>query len=1012
MNEEIDISKLDTTPVTELNIGSASFRRAIIRAGFGTLPELLLLPESEVDGLFKPNDADLIIKLQEDYRSNPQAFAASTLKKREVDRAGIEETLSRARKSYDATRTNRPGASHGSGPLNNLPVTLPSTPFSNALKEFEIRAGSLFDDLADRYETVMVYQAFEELSTDLDELSESFAKLFECYASEPYSALNLINLNLRNAFVVYVADRARKVYSDGNLWGNFFEGIELRDAGAQSKFKQIFVDHIRRRGMPLYARDEKTNYYFYTALLHGGLSMDSWISLWDRSILPLAREAAKNKLGFGGEMDGHSVIELIKDSNSPFAPKKSVLNILEKAPASTIAPLFEASMRVAAQVEKKRKGRSGYVMLSSFGLPEAAMEALRENQEKTASAESRNASSSHEKRQGRRRIVYLPIASLQLDLKNGMVSMRWPRQQFPLHFADSRIDYYVDGEKKLRSEFKMSVGKCILDPVDIAVIPQDRYDVELKLIQKNEITGDYEEASSLHQTFARSKPACLEFIKDSKGLYRLRRQNERVSRSRRIAYVLKKGYKIMPGKGMAPVSEYETSGSWESTRIAVYDIDPGAAGSIVNELTGEEVAVWQEQFLAKIDKRRVIGETTDGVDLYGFAPCELGTNAGLPSISIEAVDNGRAAIDDLDVTCTCDGKKISIPRHVLWADDSGETDAVQIALVLHESSLFDWHIEECLIEARQKSAENKVVFRYRFAVVPIQNFRPSSLKLDTNFGGIVAQYAFQAVLPLEIIARDKDVVSVNAWGKFTARTLLKDEFLHLCIRSSENGKTTHAKLALAAIDITIPDTLVQQSKKHPLCLADALELGPSAANFKIASHGWRHSRAVMVMLGQEPIFFKELTHPSEHIFNLFRSADPFRQYDDSAPNERPLKLYLIYGDDVDQNRLTPAWTEMDILKCMQGIGISSWRLLTTKTGEDVLRFEGSPVCNASFVFKTAASGKVIAQLSVPEGATELELPPRVSRLLDSQKTIVVKMSPSDWFGGPQQEHETTFHLKR
>ena len=43
--------------------------------------------------------------------------------------------------------------------------------------------------------------------------------------------------------------------------------------------------------MPLYGRDEEVNYYFYTALLHGGLSEDSWSNLWEK-LLPLAKEVS------------------------------------------------------------------------------------------------------------------------------------------------------------------------------------------------------------------------------------------------------------------------------------------------------------------------------------------------------------------------------------------------------------------------------------------------------------------------------------------------------------------------------------------------------------------------------------------------------------------------------------------------------------------------------------------------------------------------------------------------
>ena len=142
----------------------------------------------------------------------------------------------------------------------------------------------------------LVYQVFEEFSADLDKLSESFAELFKCYASDPYSALNLIDIHLRNAFVVYVADKARKVYSDGNLWGNFFKDIGIHDAGAQSMFKQVFVNHINHLVKPLYARDEEANYYFYTSILHGGQSMYACTELLGKSILTLAKKRPRATL--------------------------------------------------------------------------------------------------------------------------------------------------------------------------------------------------------------------------------------------------------------------------------------------------------------------------------------------------------------------------------------------------------------------------------------------------------------------------------------------------------------------------------------------------------------------------------------------------------------------------------------------------------------------------------------------------------------------------------------------
>lgn len=1010
MNNQGNIDKLKTTPVTELNLGSASLRRVIKRAGFDTLPELLDLSEKEIDDLFDSKDADAIVRLQEQHRANPEEFALGVLRKKEIDVKAVNKTISKAKASYAVPRNLTTLTSVRSYNSDDCPIALPPLPFSDALVSFENRAREVLNDLVDRFEDVMVYQAFEEFSTDLDELSDAFSELFAHYSNQPRTALSLIDRHLRNAFVIYVADRARSVYSDGNLWGNFFEGLGILDSNVQSLFKQTFVNHIERREMPLYARDEEAYYYFYTALLHGGLSADSWSNLWEKCILPLAKEVAAGNYGFGGEMDGHSILRELKNPESQFAPNKAVLNILEKAPDSTIAPLFEASMRVAVQLENSKDSRGDCTMLSNFGLPEAALDALRESQGQSSSLTgSRSASSHHEERQKAKGLLCLSMATLQLDLAEGIVSLHWPRQQFPLHFAGARIDYYVDGKMELSSEFGISVGKCILEASSIIVEPQARYDVELKLMQKDEQTGEYVQVSSLNQTFTRNKPGCFEFIKSAKGIYRLRGRNERILKKRRVAYIVKDEHMIQPGQGMSEVSEYETSGGWNDTRIFVYDIDPGSSGSVVNSASDEVIAVWQERYVAKIDKRRIIGETASGIDLYGYVPCELGTNGGLPSVTIETID-GLAALDDLDIICICDGQRISMPRHVVWADDHGESIAAQIALVPKESSLFDWHIEECLIEARQKSAGGKAVFRYRFAVAPIQDFKLTSIDFDSGIA--IAEYEFQARIAVEVTEAHEKTETVNAWSRYSARTLLKDEFLLLRIRSIKSGKETDAKLALAAVDIKIPDTLLRISKEHPICLADALELGPSAANLKIISYGWRYNRAAIVMLGSEPIFLKELKRPGEHEFNLFRFVKSFQQADDSKPRSRPLRVSLVYGDDVSQGYLKPAWTYVKILDCVEGIGISGWRILVTKDGNHVLRFDGQPLCDISFEFKRRAGRKPIAETSVDAGAEELILPSNVVRLLHTKKTVIVEVSPLDWLQDAQREYATMFTLKR
>lgn len=1027
MNETNYVERLKKASISELRFDDVRLKRSIQNAGFCNLPDLLSLTDKEIDIQFDSRYADSIIKMRKKYRTAPDAFAASMLQPKIAEKpANVKEPLE-VRRPLELKAEATSSIEQYEYDLSRFPLTRSHGLFSEELEEFEERARDTFDDLASRSENVMVYQAFEEFSTDLDELSAAFEELIKRYPTKPRIVLMLIDKYLPNAFMVYVADKARRVFNDHNLWGNFFASLGILDSNVQGLVKHIFIKHVEERGMPLYGREEETNYYLYTALLHGGLSEDSWSNLWEK-LLPLAREVSRGGLGFGGEMDGLSVLRELKNPESRYTPEKAVLNILEKAPDSTIAPLFEASMRVAAQIVDSNRVKSRYTMLSSFGLPEAAMQALRDNQERSASSAAgrKTVASTQERRSETHRLIYLPTASLQLDLSEGVVTMRWPRQQFPLHFAGDKIDYYVDGELQASSEFDMSVGKCILNAVGFAIDPRARYDVELKLMHKDEHTGDYIELSSLNQTFRRNKPGCFEFIKDGKGSYRLRGKNERLTKRRRIAYIVKDGYKIVPGQGMKVVSEYEASGDWGDNQIFIYDVEPGSAGSVVNELTGEEVAVWQERYVAKIIKHRIIGETSDGVDLYGRIPNELDTNDGLPSVSIEALD-GADALKDLDIVCCCDGELVSIPRRVMCEDDAGKAGTARIELDPSKANLFSWHIKECIIEARQKSASSKVVFRYRFAVVPIQEFRPLSIIFDC--GHAVAEYGFQACLPIDVVRVSEETDakvecdnsdSLNAWERYEAKALLKDEFLHVRIRSRESGKETDAKLALAAIDVEIPERLANLSEERSICLADALELGPSAANFKIVSYGWRYNRAALVMLGSKPLFFKNLKQPGEYGFNLFRHASLFQQTDYRAPCCLPLKLSLHYGDDVSTGELKPAWTDVQMLDCAEGLGINGWKLLPDESLGYVLRFEGKPLCDIHFRFFILSKykdkykerdNKPIATAFAGKDSVEVALPPSVVRRLGNKREVAVEMSPSDFFGDPRREYATRIILK-
>lgn len=1003
--------RLAKAPIGELNLGSTKLRRAIICAGYKSIVEVLELPDKVVDATFDLNDADAIVAMQEEYRNSPEVFVKRILAKKVIDASEVDRALNKHAPIETGTNKLPSRQSERAYHENNTLQTLPTDqPFSKALLEFEKRARDAFDEHVDRNGHVMAYQVFEEFTTEFDDIADAFGNLFR-FCPSRWDALQLTDKYLGDIFIVYVADRSRTVYKEGNLWGNFFDNLGIGDSNIQAEFKRLFMAQIKRRNMPLYSESEEVKRYLYTALLHGGLSGEAWRELWQKSFLPLASEIAKNHFGFTGEMDGHIVLQEIKNPNSSYAPGKKVQKILEKAPSSMLVSLFTASMKVGMQVESAREDSAELVMLSSYGLPDVAMQALRINQEYKAEEEQSAGFKRVRRTNGSRskRLVYLPMGHMRLDLADGTVCLSWPKQQFPLHFSDYRIDYYVNGSCVEKQPFQVGVEKCYLNAAEVSVAPQPRYDVELRLIKVASEGKDVQE-SSLRQVFARTKPGCFEFVENAKNLFQLRGQNEHISKKKRIAYLIKNGLRIEPSIGMKPLYEYESGHEWAEAKILLYEVEPGASGTLVDELSGEEVAVWQECYSTKIDKHRIIGKTDEGLDLYGYMPCENGQNGGLPSICIEAAD-GLAALDDLDVICDCDGTKVSIQRRVSWKDEFAGKSAAQIELSLQESSFLKLHIETCTIEAKQKSASKKVVFRYRFAVVPIQGFRLENISFD--YGIAVADYCFQSMQMINITDSQGQRESVSAYGRHSMRTLLKDDFLVLRIESTDCGKATNARFALAALDIKLPQRLVDISNKRTVYLSDVLDLGASEGNIRLSVSGWRYNRAALVLLGGTPMFFKELKQPGDYEFNVLRDMSEFVPTKDSKPSDKPCCLSICYGDDVFGDKVKPAWTDIELMRFKEGFGIDGWQLLVNKAdGMHVLRFAGTPFCDLQFEFKKQFDEKVIDTISVSAGVEQVELSEHVMRQLNSRKKLDVTVAPMSLFGDPDYEYSTTYVLER
>ena len=1012
-DERKEADRIANMPLEDVNV-HPRLARSLKRSGYRTLKEAFEEDEQEIQ--------DVVGKLFKDFTGLVDSYLDDPSK-------FIRLMSQENRSSSSLTRSERKPANSQTPPrtqTNKLTrdrrfncVTEHSlcTPHGEFLKQCQARAKSTFDTLCDRYDTVLVYQAFPAFSVEMDEIRESYLKLFKGYPSHPGKALDISRQFLPDLFLIFVADLARNSFSDDNLWGNFTEILPL-SSNVLNDLKNLFIELLSKRGMPLYDQDEAATYYLYTVLLHAGLSEESWEDIWENSLIPLAKELKNGSIGYAGDMDGYAILKEVKEQDGKFSPgKETVSRILQKAPEFTLAPLFESALKAAMQIESKTNPAEEYVLVDSFELPEASLTALHDVVAGSSGrSPGRSRVADKASGSGHKQILSLPSADLCLDLARGIVSIKWSGRQYPQSFLGYRLDFYVDGVKRHEQKFVARLNKCVLEDVEVEVSPQSRYDIELRLMRRPvEQEDDFEVVSTHEQSFERSKPGCFEFIRGVNNVFRLRERKGRITRRRRIAYVVKTGFRIEPGAGMTLVEVYESSEGWSGSSAFVYDVEPGASGSIFMETVDgidEEVAVWQESYRAHVYKQYVIGETLGGLDLFGFVGGENGINIGLPTITIEAA-NGSAAFKDLEITCSCNGKSVSVPKQVIWEDGLDGCGSSRIALALNRAWI-DWLSEVVEVTARQVSNNGRVVFRYRFATIPIQNFKLESAHVDN--GRIVADYSFEARSGIEITDFNGLVTEVRAHECYVKRMLLKDEYLPITITSTNGHPSVKAKLALAAIDVMMPEELTSLSRKRPICLADAVLMGTRKGTVSIKALGWRHNRFVYAKAGLQVVCVKELRQPTEISLNLLQKAHMFVPSDgDFRPRDLNMVISVGYGDEEDDNPKKPkiAWTDIETLRLREGLGFRSMEI-AAGNGGCFACFDKPILCNAEVSFKkTGRRPKDLTEerVQIPKGSREFELPPEVCRQIHAGGEVLAQFFPKGRMGKVLSEYSFEIILR-
>lgn len=985
------------TELKDLSLGSPSFKRRLLNAGIKTLNDLLSMTPEEIDSQFDFDTADAIIDLQEDFEKSSKKFKEKHSRRNQNDQSVRPAVQPRGGENPNARRTPKiPSEDRYTFTSKGEFLYLPDTPLFNRLLVFEKKAKESLDILGDQYREAMVFQAFDEFSTDIDEVVGLFIELFEYCRKKQSRALEFIHSRFGNIFLIFVADGARRHFDGDNLWGNFFSAVNVSNQNVQADFKTLFVDQLKRRGMPLFAKNDARDCYYFSALLHGGLSEQVWTILWKQSLLPLAKEICRSRYGAVTNVNGLTVLTSILDPGSRFSPNTTVRRLLEKAPKSTLSPLFESAIEIANQMALDEGGLGKKRLLSSRGMPEAAMLALKAAVKKKSSASSvaRTVSSS---------FAYLPEASMILDLAEGSVRITWPRQHFPKDYLGRRVEYFVNGQLMDAQTIEIEIGRCILPAVDIPVEPHTEYQVEVRIVDADGKTLD--EFEPLRQRFKSEKEGCFEFILDRDGhTFRLRRRKQRITSTRRVAYLVKEGYDIEPLAGMKRVQEQRTTGIWSGKKLMLFDVEPGSSGRIVESIGGREVEIWQERYPYRILKDSAIGRTTDGIDLYGFTPCELGTNAGLPVIEIEAIE-GQEALGDLEFDCVFNGRKVSVPRRVEQVDD----DAANVVIMLHKSGMFGYQTGLCTITAKQKSVKGVRVFQYKFFVAPVKDFRISAIELIGSYP--MARYRFQLTKDTVVENAQGDRIEVPSGGQYEAFAPLADESMKITLESEEFGEVA-VSLMLMGIELNVPIKLLGISEVRPICLADAIELGSQNGNIQMKVSGSRSVRTAYAHLGNKPLALFSMEHPGEYTFNIFRNKRFFLPDNNSSINDLDLVIDFVYGHEETETGVRLAWADLPVIKCREGFGFTGWRILAKSDYSPFISLNGKALCDLHVEFRRKRTGALLDVKDLSRGDDEISIAPEIARKLDARREFELVIAPTSWFGDVMKEFSYSALLMR
>lgn len=853
------------------------------------------------------------------------------------------------------------------------------------LAELEDKARKVVLLLCEHAQEAMVSEAFGPLGPAVDRVHEQFVFFFRSHRDSPRPALRHIVKQFPFCFVVFVADLARRDHDGANLWGHVFEELGFpSDLNTQREFKAKFYALVKHCGFPRFKAEEDDFYLLYTALFHGGLSKSVWTSLWQATVLPYARKMGQSIVS---SEDARVMLEGARDRNDLRADANVfVIRILNKTPDATLLPLLKAALELGVQVEGSRRSSESYRLLSGANLPETAITALQDVLGGNAA----------------RPLVYIPKAELRLDPVAGQVLLHWNQQQLPKEAKGLRVEYRINGHLEKTQAIVDDVRHALLEETEIAVDPAPRFDAELTLVNPGKAGKNTVLSRSSH-TFDRTRPGSFEFVQERDGAFRLRKPSMPLSKTQKIAFLTKRELWVVPGPGMEPLEEYDAQESWGGASIQIFNVGPGAAGSIVNRQTQETVASWLENYSVEVDRRYLIGKTADNRDLYCFAPNSIGTNAALPVISIETYGTDPIQ-NDLEVSCVCDGSRVSLMRRFYEPDrDQNPEGKSKLVVYLNEAQLIPWMTMDGLVEITQK-ASGSTVLRYRFAVVPIQSFKLIEAKLDADGGSAAYEISARQYIKVE---DDGYTWNLSKDETYEFEAPLAASAREMIVSDVTSSKEIAVRLSLAAMEVRVSSGFLNAVKDRKLTMEDCCSALDGRLSIKTA--GRRTSRKVFVMSGSSPLLYRDLYGAGEQRVDLLASCEAFAE-EGLIEHDFCIYLCINYGCDNRPGAKRETPVDMLLAQCESGQGLGEVRLLTAR-GNPCMVFT-KPARSAFCVSFLTRRGKLLAEGTLDEGERSVALSNEVIYQLDRKREVRVSMAPKSLFGMPDADKEFSFPLRR